>query len=283
MDKLYWPQEGYTKGDLLKYYHEASHLILPYLKDRPETLHRYPNGIEKSAFYQKEAGAVPDWVRTETVRHEDHDIHYILIENEQTLLYTVNLGCIELNPFNSRIQSIYYPDYLIIDLDPEDISFDNVIEVARLVHRLLDKWEVPNFCKTSGATGMHIYIPLGALYNYDEAVQFGKLIAHIAHSELPDITSVERSPKNRQKKVYLDYLQNHFGQTVAAPYSVRPKPGATVSTPLKWSEVKQGLDPADFTIETVLKRFKKVGDLFQPILGQGIDLKKVLEAINSKQ
>ncbi|CUI17796.1 putative ATP-dependent DNA ligase [Candidatus Protochlamydia naegleriophila] len=279
LDKLYWPQEGYTKGDLIEYYREVSSLILPYLKDRPETLRRYPNGIGETSFYQKELFHAPSWIRTEPIHHEERKIRYLVIDDEESLLYAVNLGCIDLNPFNSRVQSLHQPDYLIIDLDPEDISFDHVLEVAQGVHHVLESWNVPNLCKTSGATGLHIYIPLGARYNYDEARQFGNLIAHVVHQALPKITSIERTPRNRQKKVYLDYLQNRFGQTVAAPYSVRPKPYAPVSTPLKWSEVKAGLQPTDFTIKNAVERFKKLGDLFQPILGKGIDLKKILEKV----
>ncbi|WP_068471272.1 DNA ligase D [Candidatus Protochlamydia phocaeensis] len=278
LDKMYWPQEGYTKGDLIEYYRQVSSLILPYLKDRPETLRRYPNGIEGSSFYQKEADA-PSWIRTEVVRHEDHDVRYLLIEDEDSLLYVANLGCIDLNPFNSRIQSLLYPDYMILDLDPENTSFDQVIEVAQTIHRCLEEWSIPSVCKTSGATGMHIYIPLGAQYTHEEANQFGKLIAYYVHHQIPDLTSLERSPGKRQKKVYIDYMQNNFGQTVVAPYSLRPKPEATVSTPLKWPEVKPGLTPVEFTIKTVLKRFKKVGDLFQPILGKGINLRKALKSI----
>lgn len=280
LDKLYWPKEGYTKGDLIDYYKQVSPLILPYLKDRPETLRRYPNGIEETSFYQKELFHAPAWIRTESIHHEERKIRYLVIDDEESLLYAINLGCIDLNPFNSRIQSLHQPDYLIMDLDPEDISFDHVLEVAQAMHHILDSWNVPNLCKTSGSRGLHIYLPLGGQYNYDEARQFGNLIAHMVHQTLPKITSIERSPRKRQKKVYLDYLQNRFGQTMAAPYSVRPKPYAPVSTPLQWSEVKAGLQPTDFTINNVVERFKKLGDLFQPVLGKGIDLKKTLENIS---
>lgn len=276
LDKIYWPDEGYTKGNLIHYYQQVAPLILPYLKDRPETLRRYPHGIAGTSFYQKKAEHVPDWVRTETIQHENHTVDYILIEDEQSLLYVVNLGCVDLNPFNSRLQSLYYPDYLVIDLDPENVEYDQVIEVAQVIHHLLDKWKLLHVCKTSGATGMHIYLPMGAQYTFEEVNQFAQLIVHLVHQQIPDLTSLERSPSKRQQKVYLDYLQNNFAQTVVAPYSVRPRPGAPVSTPLKWSEVKAGLKPTDFTIETVLKRFKKVGDLFQPVLGKGIDLRSVL-------
>lgn len=281
LDKVFWPKEKYTKGDLIDYYRQVAPLILPYLKDRPESLRRYPNGIEKEGFFQKDASYPPEWMKTFRIHHhhENRDVNYYVVENEKGLLYLANLGCIDFNPFLSRIDSLEYPDYLVLDLDPEDISFDKVVEVALTIHEVLEKWEIPSVCKTSGKRGMHIYIPLGAKYKYEESVNFGKLIAYIVHKMLPDITSVERSPKDRQKKVYLDYLQNNFGQTVVAPYSVRATPGATVSTPLKWSEVKPGISPQDFTIQTVLPRFKKTGDLFKLAQGRGIDLKKILKKI----
>jgi bifunctional non-homologous end joining protein LigD len=277
LDKVFWPDEGYTKGDLIGYYQQVAPLILPYLKDRPEILRRYPNGIEGASFYQKEAGGVQTSVRTEMIQHENRQVHYAFIDDERSLLSIINLGCIDLNPFNSRFQSLHAPDYLIIDLDPEGVTFEAVIEVAQTIHSLLEKWKIPSVCKTSGATGMHIYIPMGAHYTYDEVKQFGKLIAQIVHEAQPDLTSLERSPSKRQEKVYLDYLQNNFGQTIVAPYSIRPLPGAPVSTPLKWSEVKAGLNPIDFTIKNAPKRFKKVGDLFKLVLGKGINLQSILK------
>lgn len=282
LDKIYWPDEGYTKGDLIEYYRQIASFILPYLKDRPETLRRYPNGITEPSFYQKAVGKVPSWIHTELIQHEDHRVRYLCIEDERSLLYVVNLGCIDINPFNSRVQSLYYPDYLVIDLDPEKVRFDAVIEVAQAVHAVLEEWKVPNFCKTSGATGMHIYIPMRAQYTFDEVKHFAELIAHFVHQRLPDLTSLERHPDKRQEKVYVDYLQNNFAQTIVAPYAVRPRPGAPVSTPLKWSEVKRGLNPQDFNIKTVLKRFAKLGDLFKPVLGKGINLKSILKKINTK-
>lgn len=280
LDKIYWPEESYTKGDLIEYYRQVAPYILPYLKDRAETLKRYPNGISGPSFYQKEVDNAPPWVRTEVIQHEDREVRYLFIDNVESLLYTANLGCIGFHPFNSRFQSLFAPDYLILDLDPEGVTFDVVVEVAQEIHRTLEEWKVPSLCKTSGATGMHVYVPLGARYTFEEAKQFANLIVHLVHQRLPDLTSLERSPQKRQRKVYLDYLQNNFAQTVASPYSVRPRSGATVSTPLKWTEVKAGLDPADFTIKTVLKRLKKVGDLFKPVLGKGINLPAILKKIN---
>ena len=192
--------EGYTKGELIDYYRQTAPLLVPYLKDRPETLRRYPNGIQEASFFQKEAEHVPDWVRTEIVHHEDRQVRYLIIDDEKSLLYAVNLACIDFNPFNSRMQSLQYPDYLIMDLDPIEVAFDQVVEVAQTIHAVLEKWKIPNFCKTSGGRGMHVYIPLGALYTFEEAQQFAKLISYFIHERLPDLTSLERSPQKRQKK-----------------------------------------------------------------------------------
>lgn len=278
LDKIFWPKEGYTKGDLIEYYRSVASFILPYLKERPESLHRFPNGIDQSPFFQKNVKHEPEWIRTVEIENSEKTIRYLIIDDERSLLYAINLGCIELNPFMSRVQSLQYPDYLVIDLDPLDIEFDQVIEVAKGFHHFCKKFNIPSYCKTSGATGLHIYIPTEARYSYEEVRLFGSLLAYHVNQLLPDITSLERSPSKRKKKVYLDILQNNFGQTIASPYSVRPVEGALVSTPLKWSEVKKGLDPSQFNLKTALKRFKKVGDLFKPVLEKGIDIKRILSA-----
>jgi bifunctional non-homologous end joining protein LigD len=284
LDKVYWPEEGYTKGDLIEYYRRISPIILPYLKDRPESLHRHPNGIQGESFFQKDVDhQPPSWVKTVPIFSESNDkvINYLVCQNEATLVYMANLGCIELNPWNSRIKKLDYPDFLIIDLDPENISFEHVIEAAQVVHKMLDSAKIPNYCKTSGASGLHICIPLGANYTYDQTKDFAHAIALMAHERLPMTTSVERSPSKRQKKVYLDYLQNRRGQTLAAPYSLRPQPGAPVSTPLDWREVKKDLDPRKWNIKTIHARIAKIGDIWKPVLGKGIDLGKSIANLQS--
>lgn len=272
LNKVYWPKEGYTKGDLIEYYRKVKKLILPHLKDRPQTLHRFPNGIEGQAFYQKDMKQAPDWVPTTKIRHEDKTVNYLLVQDEASLVYLANLGCIEIHPFNSKAGRIEYPDYMVIDLDPEAVQFDKVRETALMVHELLDEIGIPNFCKTSGATGIHIYAPLGAKYDYSQVKQFCKIVATLGNRRLPEITSITRSPSKRQGRVYLDYLQNNRGQTLASAYSLRPYPKAPVSTPLDWKEVKKKFDPAEFNIKTVLNRIQKTGDLFKPVLGRGVDL-----------
>jgi DNA ligase D-like protein (predicted polymerase) len=200
-------------------------------------------------------------------------------KNEPTLLYLANLGGIEINPWNSRVESQDNPDYLIIDLDPEGVSYDRVIEAAIAVRKLLEKAGAECYCKTSGKRGLHIFVPLGVKYDYDQARQFAEIIANLVNAQLPDSTSVVRSPAKRQGRVYLDFLQNRRGQTLAAPYSARPYFGSTVSTPLKWSEVRKGLDPSTITIRTMPKRLEKVGDLWKPVLGRGIDSEECLRRL----
>ncbi len=262
LDKLLWKKEKISKGDLIEYYAAISRTILPYLKARPLVMHRFPDGITGESFYQKEAGKVPSFVKTHLVKK----VNYILVDNAKTLLYVANLASIELHPFHSRVKNLEKPDYLIFDLDPESISFDAVVETAQVIHDQLEKIHMPNFCKTSGGDGLHIYVPLKGKYTYPQVKEFAMGVAALVHEELPEITSLERLPRKRQKKVYIDTLQNEHGQTVVAPYSVRGRPGATVSTPLEWKEVKPGLDPTQFTLRTTLKRLAKKGDLFKGML-----------------
>lgn len=277
LDKVYWPKEGYTKSDLLKYYQSMAEAILPYLKDRPESLNRHPHGIDGESFYQKNVEKHPDWAKTfEDKSEEGKTVHYLLCQDKATLAYMANLGCIEINPWNSRIQKPDNPDFLIIDLDPEAIGFEKVVEAAQVVRRVLEKIGATGHPKTSGKTGIHIYIPLGAKYDYEQCRQFGQLIATVAHQNAPDFTSIERKPAKRQKKVYLDYLQNSRGQTLAAPYSIRPVEGAWASTPLKWEEVTKKLHPSQFTMKNLQQRVDKVGDLWAPVLGKPINLKSCL-------
>lgn len=283
-DKVFWPEEGYTKGDVLHYYNTIYKTILPYLKDRPESLRRMPDGIGSAGFFQKDAGKdAPEWVDTYTDRATStgKEVHYILCNNRATLLYLANMGCIEINPWNSRIQKPDNPDYLVLDLDPsEENTFDQVVDTALVIKEIMDKAGADCYAKTSGATGMHIYVPLGSRYTYGHARDFAHIIATLAHEQLPDITSLERRLSQRGKdKLYIDYLQNSEGQTLACAYSLRPKPGATVSAPLLWKEVKHGLRPTDFTLKNMAKRIDKTGDLFSPVLGKGIDLNKCLKKL----
>lgn len=274
-EKVFWPKEGYTKGDLFQYYEKISPHILPHLKDRPESLRRQPDGLRNSGFFQKDmVGFVPRRIATKKIfsPSSGKTINYILCQDQWTLLYLVNLGCIELNPWLSRKNSLDKPDYLVIDLDPDEHSYDDVVKVAKEVRLVLKSIGVESWAKTSGSSGMHICVPTHARYDYDTCRQFAEMVCGIVHERMPELTSVERNPARRRGKIYLDFLQNRRGQTLAAPYCVRPLPGAPVSTPLRWSEVKKGLDPASFTIFTVHQRIKRVGDLWSPLLNRSTNL-----------
>ncbi len=280
LEKVYWPDAGYTKYDLIDYYLNISETILPYLIDRPQNLHRHPNGISKPSFYQKDNETLPPWAETIKIYSESSkkDIDYLLCQNEATLLYIANLGCIEINPWNSPIQNLENPTYTVIDLDPSNKNtFEQVIEVALAAKEVLDLAKIKGFCKTSGSTGLHIYLPLDGKYTYEEARDFTKLLCYYIHEKLPKLTSMERAVKSRKDKIYLDYLQNRRGQTLAAPYCVRPKLGAPVSTPLSWKEVKPGLEILDFTIKNMPERISSNGDWFKPVLSKAIDMEKAID------
>lgn len=284
-NKVFWPKEKYTKGDVVAYYNKVSNYILPYLIDRPQSLKRNPGGIEDKGFYHKDAGdKAPHWVKSTEVYSESGNktIDYILCNDKATLIYLANLGCIELNPWNSPYQKPDNPDYLIMDIDPsEKNTYNQVIDVALVIKEILDKAGCTCYCKTSGATGMHVYIPLQGRYTYDQARPFSEIIANLTQEQLPDFTTVERPLNQRKGRIYIDFLQNRRGQTLSSVYSIRPVPGASVSTPLKWSEVKHGLTPLDFTIKTVHKRFEKVGDLFANVLTDKNDLRKCIDRLES--
>lgn len=281
LDKVFFPKHGYTKNDMIHYYESVADYMLPYLKDRPHSLLRQPNGIKGEGFFQKNMEHLPEWVPSVDIFSESNnaDLHWIKGGELTTLLYMVQLGCVEINPWSSRVQHLDNPDWLVIDLDPEGQSFENVIRVANEVKKVCDEWGIPSLPKTSGKTGIHVYIPLNAKYHFDQSKNVAHLIALEVNKRLPKITSVERMPSKRQHRIYLDFLQNRSGQTLAAPYSLRPTPDATVSTPLHWDEVKKGLKSTDFTIKNTVKRLNRVGDLWQPVLGKGIDLSELLRSI----
>lgn len=285
-NKIYFPDDEITKGDIIDYYQSVSKFILPHLKNRPQSLNRFPNGIEGLSFYQKDADEhTPDWVNLQKIFSESNDkyINYIICNDKETLAYLNNLGCIELNVWTSRIPKVDFPDYLVLDLDPsEKNTFEEVIETALAVKEVLDKAGIIGYPKTSGSSGIHVYIPMGAKYTYDQVKDFGHVLMQLVHQELPELTTLERSLQKRDKnKIYLDYLQNRRAQTLASVYSVRPKPGAPVSAPLEWNEVKKGLHPTDFTIYNMAERLQEKGDLFKPILGKGIDLLKAINRLGN--
>ncbi|NJI72768.1 DNA ligase D [Sphingobacterium kitahiroshimense] len=285
LDKIFWPDEKITKRDLINYYYQIAPYILPYLKDRPQSMNRFPDGIKGEGFYFKNvADSAPEWAETYLYKSEtdQKDKLYLVGKDEATLLYMANLGCIEMNPWNSTVKKPDNPTFCIIDLDPDQNSFNQVIETAQVTKQLLDDMGVPSYCKTSGSTGLHIYIPLNNKYTYEQSKEFARVVVTLINRELPNFTSLERTVKNRKGRMYLDFLQNRPHATIASVYSVRPKPGATVSMPLYWEEVKKGLKMSDFTIFNAIERLESVGDIFKPVLGKGIDLKKVIDKYSAE-
>jgi len=287
LDKLYWKKEKIEKRALINYYYQMAPFILPYLKGRPQSLNRFPDGISGENFYQKDVtGKVPDWIQLFLYHSEGDkkDKHFLVVDGLSSLLYMASLGCIEMNPWSSTVKKPDNPTWCIIDLDPDkkkkgQQAFDEVIKAANVTHGILQQLGVEGYPKTSGASGIHIYIPLGNKYSYEQSKIFARLIVSMVHDQLPGITTLERSVADREGKMYLDFLQNRPQATIAAPYCVRPKPGATVSMPLDWSEVKPGLKREDFTINNALERVKKTGDLFKAVLGKGINLKEIFKKI----
>jgi bifunctional non-homologous end joining protein LigD len=269
---------------MLNYYYQAAPYMLPYMKDRPMSLNRHPNGINGESFYQKDVtGKVPDWIATFPYHtDEGGDRNFMVCKTEADILYMASLGCIEMNPWSSRIKKPDHPDWCIIDLDPsEKNKFEKVVEAANMTKQVLDSAGIDGYCKTSGSTGLHIYIPLGAKYTYEHSKEFARLIVTLVRDQLPSFTSIERIVKNRRGKMYLDFLQNRPQATLATAYSLRPKPGATVSMPLHWDEVKKGLKMQDFTIHNAIGRIKELGDIFKPVLGKGIDMRKTIKQLQS--
>ena len=264
LDKIYFPEHGYTKGDLIQYYDTVAPLILPHLKDRPLSLKRYPNGIHGDYFFQKNTpDNYPSWLRTEIV----DNTRYIICNDKATLLYLANLGCIDQNPLMSRIGSIESPDFILMDIDPYQCGYDKVVEAALLVKGKLDAIGLTGYPKTTGGDGMHVYVPIEPVYAFETARAFAEIIARLLAAEHPKLFTTPRAVDKREKdRVYFDWMQIASAKTISAPYVVRAHPGAPVSTPLAWDEVKSGLHPSQFTIKTAPARFAKLGDLFAGVL-----------------
>jgi bifunctional non-homologous end joining protein LigD len=283
--KVFWPDERYTKGDLIAYYEAVARHLLPYLRDRPIVLTRYPDGIAGKSFFQKDApDFVPGWVRTERLYSKDADreIDYFVIDDVETLRYVVNLGTIPLHVWSARLPSLDRPDWLVLDLDPKGAPFAHVVTVARTLRRLLGGLGVPSYVKTSGATGLHVLAPLAARYSHDQARAFARLVALLAVEAHPDLATIARPLHARGGKVYVDFGQNGHGRTIVAPFAVRALPGAPASCPLDWREVTAGLDPRRFSIRTIPARFARRRDPLAPILGAGVDLLAALARLEAR-
>lgn len=286
LDKVYWPEEGYTKGDLLTYYFNASTYILPHLRDRPLTLKRMPNGVAGGFFYEKNAPShTPKWMPRIPVRSETEDktINYLSVSDVAEMLWVVNLGCIEFHPLHARGPDQSRPTYAFFDLDPfEPAGWSEVAHVARLIKVILDRLGLDAYPKTSGATGMQIMVPLDGTENYDDVRGFIGAVTDLVHDADPETTTLEWEVVKRTGKVFLDVNMNREGANIAAAYSVRPEPGATVSTPLTWDEIDE-VDPSDFTMITILDRVHDTGDLFAPVAeGGGQSLRAAIKALDAK-
>jgi bifunctional non-homologous end joining protein LigD len=287
LDKVYWPEDGYTKGDLIKYYYEVARYILPYLKDRPLIMKRYPNGIEGKFFHQHDVNEAPDYVRTASLEVEDgggHTVDYIVGDNLPTLLYMTNLGAVERHPWHSRTSDLDHPDWVVFDLDPgEGIQYSTICELALTVRDVLERIGLKGYPKTSGSRGLHVYVPLKPVHSYEEAAAFAERVATLVANEQPESATVERSLKKRKRgQIYVDHMQNARGKSVVAPYSVRPRAGATVSAPLEWREVeRKKITPQDFTIRNMVARLAKKGDLFKPVRNSKQSLSDAMEIIDN--
>lgn len=268
LDKVYWPKEKITKGEMIRYYLRIGKTIMPYLKDRPAILKRYPNGIEGEAFYQHDVTSAPSFIKTAPLENEKgRTVNYIIFTDLASLIYTVNLGAISQHPWLSRAGDLDQPDFVVFDLDPKGAPFNSVLKVAQLMKRSLDELKLKSFVKTSGSSGIHVFIPIKRGYTFEEAMDWAELLAKDVASRNPKIATIERRLSEREKsQVYLDWQQNARGKSIAAPYTVRPKPKATVSAPVSWDEVEAGFKLADFTIETMPERIQEAGDLWKDLL-----------------
>jgi bifunctional non-homologous end joining protein LigD len=268
--KIFWPDDGYTKGDLLAYYRAISPWLLPYLRNRPVVMTRYPDGIGGKSFFQKDApGFAPDWIRTERMWSEDtqREIDYFVCDDVASLLYVVNLGSIPLHIWSSRAPTLERPDWCVLDLDPKGAPFEQVVEVALAARKLCERIELPLFVKTSGSSGLHLLVPLGRQCTHEQARSLGELLARCLVGLLPEIATITRQVSRRDGRVYVDYLQNGSGKLLVAPFSARPLPGAPVSMPLAWREVNRRLDIRKHTIKTAPERLKKLkGDPLAGVL-----------------
>ena len=287
LNKIYFPESGYTKRELIAYYYRIADYILPFLKDRPLVLRRYPDGIKGQAFFQKDVReGLPDWFKTVPVDSENRgeQIHYALCDDVASLLFLTGLGCIDHNPWSSRVGNFESPDYFFFDLDPSDgTEFSVVVRIARALREKLDELEVTSFIKTSGATGIHIYVPLVEGYTYDQVRTFGEIVARLVGQENRNYITTERIVSKRPaRRVLIDISQNAYGRPLAAPYAVRAFPKAPVSAPISSKELKPTLKPESLNVKTVFKRMEKQGDLWRDFWKSRQSLERPIEILSTR-
>jgi bifunctional non-homologous end joining protein LigD len=289
LDKPYWPEQGITKGDLLRYYRDVASTLLPHIRDRPFTMKRFPDGWQGRPFFRKDVtNYAPAWVKRVAVRvtsrgspQQSRTIEAPVVNDELSLLWMVNTGCIECHTWYSRIDKLERPDRVVFDLDPsDDVGFAETVEVALLVKQFLDALGLASFPKTSGALGLHVLVPIERWHTYDDTRRFATEVARAIASAHADVATTEWSKAKRQG-VLIDASQNARGKTIASVYSVRPMPKATVSTPLHWDEVNEKLDPSTYTMEAVLDRLDRHGDLYEGVLKTKQRLGPALRALES--
>ncbi len=277
LDKVFWPKEGFTKGDVIRYYDRVADTILPYLRNRPMVLNRHPNGIKGASFFQKNVDPhhLPPFVKTIAIRAKSTGrmVHYVVCNNKATLLYLANLGCIEMHPWLSRGGRLDKPDYLVVDLDPRGNSFDQVVTAARATQKIIASAGGRSLVKTSGKTGLHVFVPVRGNYDFAQVRGVAKLICRLLNRRLPKLTSFAH--RAAHGRIYLDYARNSIGQTVVAPYSLRAFPGATASTPLEWRELTKSVRPQRYAMRTIFRRLNGKGDIWQSAFRQGTNLTKL--------
>jgi bifunctional non-homologous end joining protein LigD len=284
LNKVFYPADGYTKRDVINFYAAIADLLVPHLQGRPLSLKRYPNGIDQDYFFQKDASGFPDWLHREELADEEdaESKTRVICDDKASLLYLANLGCIDQNPYMSRLGTLEHPDFILIDLDPYHCGYDRIVEAAQLVREKLRLIGLTGYPKTTGGNGMHVYVPVEPIYSSAQTRQFAEILARWVAAERPELFTTPRMVSAREKgKVYFDYLQNASGKTISAPYVLRAYPGAPVATPLKWDEVVSGLKPAQFHIANVLRRFERVGDLFAGVLNKPQELGPAIEKLST--
>src|SRR5687767_2117141 len=285
-DRVLFPDDGITKGDLFEYYGEVAPAIVPHLKDRPFTLKRQPHGINEQAYFQKQAPkGIPDSIPTRQFTTHPREggsrlVDFVLVNSREALLWMVQMNCIDMNAWYSRVDKPERPDYVVFDRDPPDDAFANAIKVAHLVREALEEHDLRSYVKTSGASGIHVLVPITRRYGFDETYEFAELVSRGVEERNPGLATTEWLKKKRPEgAVLVDHRQNGHGKTIASAYSVRPRPGAPVSTPLRWEELTAKVRPRDFGMREALARIEQHGDLYEPVLRGGQSLGPALRSL----